>query len=311
MFKYLMLLAFLASCSVNISLGTSPSREIDAGYLKTTLQTLVGDRSFVDEDGNKSLINSRLTLIGRLTSVRFIKSELEKMGYPVTVYAYFTGEHLGTNIVATKLGTSREKEILISAHLDATNIDPKTGKESPEFIRNAGADDNGTGVAAVLAIAKQLRDVPVTRTIKFVLFDQEELGYVGSEAYLESVDTSKVYGNINLDMLGYNEEHRNIFNVADCRNAGNDDNSTDLKLAFLKGVGTAPERANLCIDETDSNSFWDKDIPSVTVSEDLLHLNPHMHKDDEIKYIDFDYFTKVVSAVKDGVLGLVTTPVSL
>src|SRR5438309_419936 len=66
----------------------------------------------------------------------------------------------------------------------------------------AGANDNASGVAAVLEVARLLVEVPTARTVHFVAFGAEELGLVGSSYYVAN-RTLAVTGMVNLDMVGH------------------------------------------------------------------------------------------------------------
>ncbi len=100
------------------------------------------------------------------------------------------------NIEATLNGTNKEcDEILIfNAHYD-------TVKNSP------GANDDGSGVAAVLAAAYILSKFEFNRTIKFVTFSGEEVGLIGSRAYVKEIyeNNEELLVEFNADMIGYVE----------------------------------------------------------------------------------------------------------
>lgn len=104
------------------------------------------------------------------------------------------------NVVATKRGSAPEAGIvLIGAHYDS-RMERLGDVEAPA----PGADDNATGVAALLEIARSLRDVPTRRTVRFVAFSGEEQGLIGSRAYAEQCKKEQVNIElmINLDMVG-------------------------------------------------------------------------------------------------------------
>src|SRR5439155_1318131 len=65
-----------------------------------------------------------------------------------------------------------------------------------------GANDNASGVATVLEVARLLAEVPTARSIHFVAFGAEELGLVGSGYYV-ATRTLSVRGMVNLDMVGH------------------------------------------------------------------------------------------------------------
>lgn len=100
------------------------------------------------------------------------------------------------NIIVELPGTDLSSEVLIvGAHLDAVPNAP-------------GADDNGTGVAAVLEIARLLKDAPMRRTLRLIVFNLEETGLVGSRQYvsreLNAADPAiTIIGMMSLEMLGY------------------------------------------------------------------------------------------------------------
>ena len=106
------------------------------------------------------------------------------------------------NLVATWKGTDEEKygQVLVVGHLDSTS--PKAKYDAP------GADDNGSGSAGVIALARMLKKsgLQPKATIKFILFLGEEQGLFGSKAYvkkLSSEDKKEIRTVLNLDMIGF------------------------------------------------------------------------------------------------------------
>ena len=96
-----------------------------------------------------------------------------------------------SNIIAELPGTSRPEEVvLVGAHYDALH---------------AGADDNTTGVAAVLELARVLSQYKFERTLRFVGFDFEEIGLVGSARYVdaESGRPQRIVASMIFDGIGY------------------------------------------------------------------------------------------------------------
>lgn len=139
----------------------------------------------------------------------YLVSELESMGYTPTSSVHpfeFTSSAFGnfeqdiTNIVVTKKGKS-EEQIIVGAHYDTTLISHP--------VASNGASDNGSGVGAILALAKELKDRETPYTVVFVLFDQEERGEVGMgglgsteyAATMTAEEVNKTLGMINLDTL--------------------------------------------------------------------------------------------------------------
>jgi len=113
------------------------------------------------------------------------------------------------NVVGFLRGTSaalRGEVIVVGAHYDHLGyggfgaLDPdSTGRVHP------GADDNASGVAALLEVARTLKQRHLARTVVFIAFSGEELGDIGSAYFVkhplvEPVDS--IYAMLNMDMVG-------------------------------------------------------------------------------------------------------------
>jgi len=112
------------------------------------------------------------------------------------------------NVVAILEGEDprlRDTFVVFSAHLDHVGTGPPDAQG--DSIYN-GADDDASGVAAVLEIAEAFTALPgrPARSVAFVTVSGEELGLLGSKAFLESglVPASGIVANINIDMIGRN-----------------------------------------------------------------------------------------------------------
>ncbi|MEZ4448404.1 MAG: M20/M25/M40 family metallo-hydrolase [Nannocystaceae bacterium] len=93
---------------------------------------------------------------------------LAELGYEVELHDYGTG----VNVLGTRQGSSADAErVLVGAHYD-------------HIAGCTGADDNATGVAGVLEIARVLAEVTTPHTLVIACWDEEELGLVGSKAYV-------------------------------------------------------------------------------------------------------------------------------
>ena len=106
-----------------------------------------------------------------------------------------------TNVMARIEGKNPNEIVVMGAHYDHLGVDPLLDGDK---IYN-GADDNASGVSAVLQIARAFLEsgVKPERTIIFALWDGEEKGLLGSEHFvLTYPDLSKIKGYINFDMIG-------------------------------------------------------------------------------------------------------------
>ncbi|WP_417497906.1 M20/M25/M40 family metallo-hydrolase [Maricaulis sp.] len=108
---------------------------------------------------------------------------------------------VGTNIIGRLRGTGDSGRVMVlSAHYD--HMGERGGQ-----IWN-GADDNASGVAALLAAAASFAASPPEHDIVFVAFDAEEHGLRGAEAFVASppVPIETIAFNLNLDMLAMSDE---------------------------------------------------------------------------------------------------------
>jgi Zn-dependent M28 family amino/carboxypeptidase len=131
-------------------------------------------------------------------SARYIEQTLENLGYSIERQTFSTEGQAVRNIEVTrKSGSAGAPSLVIGAHYDS-------------FRDSPGANDNGTGVAAVLELARLLKDwQPNALDIRFVLFVNEEPPYyrtadMGSWRYAKrlSEQGAPIYGMISLETLG-------------------------------------------------------------------------------------------------------------
>jgi Zn-dependent M28 family amino/carboxypeptidase len=109
------------------------------------------------------------------------------------------GTMIGTNLIGYHEGTKHpDRYLVVSAHYD--HLGNRNGA-----IYN-GADDNASGTAGVLAIARWLKDNPPENSVIIVLFDGEEAGLLGSLEFVAHppVALDRIFANVNLDMVGRN-----------------------------------------------------------------------------------------------------------
>ena len=131
------------------------------------------------------------------------RGQLEAMGY-ATMEQQISIPILGANsqnILAERLGTGSGMRdlVLVVAHLDSINISGGPEANAP------GADDNATGSAGLLEMARVFNDHAAEHDLRFVLFGGEEEGLFGSQQYIEnlpSADRGRIRAVINMDMIG-------------------------------------------------------------------------------------------------------------
>ncbi|MFN3282321.1 MAG: M28 family metallopeptidase, partial [Tabrizicola sp.] len=105
--------------------------------------------------------------------------------------------------------------VIVGAHMDSTaGFEP--GYQAPTSPA-PGRDDNGSGLAGVLSLARHFRAYAgrLTHTVRFCFFNAEESGLVGSKAYAASLKAARapVRAVICMDMIGYNSDANRIFEL--------------------------------------------------------------------------------------------------
>lgn len=164
----------------------------------------------------------------------------------------------------------RDQRVVIGAHYDHLGFGHfGTLDRQAEGKIHPGADDNASGTAVLLELARRLAKLPVKpdRTIIFAAFSGEELGLYGSRHFIEHSDSiSAIKAMINLDMVGRLRENRlTVFG------ARSGENLSDLVIRNARGLGLNTTDSN-DIGRSDHMSFYSKKIP-------VLHFFTGTHGD--------------------------------
>ena len=177
------------------------------------------------------------------------------------------------NVFAFLRGTDpalRGQVVVVGAHIDHLGrstsgaLDPEAG----DAIRN-GADDNASGTAGVLELARVFVARPTRRSMLFVNFSGEELGLLGSQYFVEHspVPLDSIVAMLNFDMIGrMRGDSVIVYGVATAREmpAALDSANARLGLA-VRGLGDG-------FGPSDHSSFFARNIP-------VLHFFTNLHGD--------------------------------
>ena len=131
-------------------------------------------------------------------AARYARAYLKNLGYTVdTIPVLLTNGRISHDIRAVKKGTSAST-ILVGGHIDSVSPSP-------------GANDNGSGAATVLELARDLSDAETVATIEFVLFGTEELidsdpthDHFGSRVFVSKMspqERTNLVGMVSVDMI--------------------------------------------------------------------------------------------------------------
>jgi leucyl aminopeptidase len=235
------------------------------------------------------------------------------------------------NVIAEYPGSEPESLILVTAHLDSTAAS-SGGTYSPETDPAPGADDDASGVAAVLAMAEMIGALYSARkpkkTIRFALFNAEEHGLIGSKAYARSQAAirAKIDAVFQMDMIGYRgnqtaNARRFEVHAGFAPSRAIEKRSLDLARILEKIYKTvspnfasqqiypdfeAGDGADLAAGRSDHASFHERGYAAICVSEDFFagpkfdspgaQPNPNYHKAGD-RQIDYEYAADIARAI--------------
>jgi hypothetical protein len=140
---------------------------------------------------------------GALAARDLIAAEFTALGLGPQVQAFKVNGNDAFNVIAEIPGSTRPDDVyVVCAHYDS--ISERSADLAP------GAEDNGTGAAGVLELARVFVEHRPAATIRFVAFSGEEQGLVGSFEYVNKLrangQLSRVKGAINMDMIGFTRD---------------------------------------------------------------------------------------------------------
>ncbi|WP_017661064.1 M28 family peptidase [Baaleninema simplex] len=245
----------------------------------------------------------------------FIEDEFAKAEYEVRSQAYDIEGQTFRNLEVERLGTETpESIVIVGAHYDSVVVSP-------------GANDNGSGVAAILALARAFAHVSPKRTLRFVAFANEEPPFfqteeMGSVVYAKRCRQSNenIVAMLCLETIGYYDDApgsqnypmgllENIYPITGnfLSVVGN------LDSAFLvrQVVGEFRDRTQFPCEGailpgsvagagwSDHWAFWQYNYPAVMVTDTAPFRYPYYHTaEDTPDKVDFDRLARVVMGLQ-------------
>jgi Peptidase family M28 len=231
----------------------------------------------VQIDGITSTIQTRYSplLFDGTSNARaydFVLEQVQDWHYPaaqVEEHSYPDPSPFWKNLIVTIPGQLHpEQVVVLSAHLDDYSNDPN------DFA--PGAEDNASGVAALMEAARLFRFYQFEKTIKIIWFTGEEQGMLGSIAYANTHNLTGYLWDVNLDMFGYDSDgdrcielHVGTLSASDalgqCFIASISSYGLDLSYDYITSGA---------IGNSDHSSFWYKGIGAIEVLENHFSYSP-------------------------------------
>ncbi len=280
-----------------------------AGLVRA-LAVTIGPRSYQDP--------ANLTAAADLIATR-----LESFGYTVTSQPYRVNDLAVRNVIAQREGTEQpDRVIVIGAHYDSVAGSP-------------GADDNASGVAVLLELARLHAETPFRKTVRFVAFTLEEPPFfrsrrMGSRVYVRSLKErgEQIEAMLCLESVGYfsREPWSQSFPwlvfwlrwrypttgnfITIVSNADSQPLQTEVRDALKARMDLPVETYTgpwwiPGVDWSDHGSFWNKGYPAVMLTDTALFRNPHYHRPTDLPdTLDYRAMTELVR----GLSGALTAP---
>jgi hypothetical protein len=258
--------------------------------------------------------------------------ELRSIGLAPVTHEFAFGGRILRNVIADVPGR-RDSLVIVGCHLDST------AARDPGFTPGSdparGADDDASGMAALLALARHLPTLGTPHhTVRLCFFNAEEAGLVGSRAYAASLKAggAEIAAVVCCDMIGFNSDGVRTWEVhAGFTNPAVRDLSAPLADVVARAAGrfavlapaqvytgtspsggSDPALVDGAINRSDHASFHEQGYPAILVSEDFFpnrpgdpaaDPNPNYHSDGDAA-VDADYAADIVRAVSVAVIEL-------
>jgi hypothetical protein len=258
---------------------------IDESSIRMHLSRLTGASPAPLEGGTVS-ITERGSVEGRRAAAGYMEESFEEIGIPARIIEFYSGNVRGFNVEATLKGNGGDKHLWVSAHLDSVSV--------------PGANDNASGLVSILLTARALKQLHPEHTVHFVAYDLEEVGYLGSSHYVESVvgavrkreGERAIIGNINIDMIGYEPD---VFDalIGTCDRAGTID---DALQRASKEIDSPIYLSDICLGRSDHQRFWEAGLPAAVLVEGVGYNGyPWYHQpDDTVDKLNIAYLRSMI-----------------
>ncbi len=258
--------------------------QVNKDSITLYIRQLSGDTTVVINGVTQTIISRHKYQTGNELAAQFIHQKFQSFGLNVQ-YEVFSSTC--KNVIATKQGSSDSHAyFVVCAHYD----DMPSGTTAP------GADDNASGTATVIELARVFSQYNFNYTIKFICFDEEEQGLIGSNYYATQARNrnDSILGVINLDMTAYDNNNDGMVDVHRNSVANTSQIANEwVNNIYQYGIILTPRYVN-SQPYSDHYSFQRKNYGAILIIEYDLEFNPRYHTvNDKIQYLNMNYAHKI------------------
>lgn len=245
----------------------------------------------------------------------------QSLGLDTDIQKWPYGTYEAGNVIGNRPGLKNEAQsYIIDAHFDGVSNSP-------------GADDNGSGVVGVMEAARILSQYHFNKSIRFIGFDLEEKGLIGSNVYVDEgiADGDSVQGVFNFEMIGYYTERKHtqsmptgfnlvfpqayaqiesdsfrgnfITNVANTNSGPTRDLFDTAAAKYVPGLKVVPVTVSgngqtvPDLRRSDHASFWDAGYQALMLTDGADFRNANYHSPNDVSdSLNFTFMADVVKA---------------
>ena len=259
----------------------------DGSFVQDSLAEVSGERMMETVQSLESFGSRAFYLNSSLEAAQYIMDRFSSLKLWVTVQYFDVDGYSVPNVIGTKNGSDGAGGMyLFGAHYDSFNKEA-TDKTVGASLMAPGADDDASGVAAVLELATVTSDMVFERTIRFVAFGAEESGLNGSRAFASAERSAGAayVDTVIFDMIGYRDGDQNtVMLFTDHPDEGIPgrirqvvtDYHIDLSIQVVA-------RADYAF--SDQYSFWQNGYPTTAILEEFVGrepVNPYYHTEYDV-----------------------------
>ena len=268
-------------------------------------------QSHVEYLASEELEGRGLGTKGKALAKNYIKEQFESAGIETYKGSYFQDFEVrlmlawvqATNVIGVIEGSDpilKEEYIVLGAHYDHLGYQLESG----ERVYFLGADDNASGVAAIIELAKYFSEESnrPKRSLIFIAFDAEESGLLGASHFVSSLnedEQSKIKAMFSFDMVGMYNANGNL----DLKGIGTIENGDNIAREFSAEHDISLSNLSANIERrTDTYPFGKVGIPSVHVFTGLK--SPYHKPEDKFDLLDYEGMVKIHNYMSDVITGL-------
>jgi hypothetical protein len=302
--------------SAAISVAAATSRRIDAASLMRDVRALAAPEMEGRRTGSEGNRRARRLIVSAFREIgleplggasgyeqpfSFVHSSVK--GFLLPGRPWKTAYPDAANVIGRVAGADpRAKALVVSAHYDHLGV--------ADGVPYPGADDNASGVAALLAIARVVHAHPLRHPVVLAAFDGEELGLEGAKAFLQHppLPLSAMALNVNFDMVSRNDRNE-IFAAGTYHYPWLTPILEEVRrqsaVKLLFGHDRPMRTSGMVEDwtlQSDHGAFHEMGVPFVYFG---VEDHPDYHQPtDTADKIDPAFFTRVAEMLMDAVLAI-------